>query len=171
MPSSRDTNVADEQTRRQKAIHPIFRQFQHIQISSEIDSVCSSAISTVLLPLSDHPRLRFKPCALSSVCMCACCLIAKFHYTEPTGPGWPTKSAHVVEYELNSTTRTQTRHGPDTDQTRSGRGQSPVADKVRARCRVRAKFHYTDPTGPARTFLRRNSVGSVLVRSGSCSGI
>jgi len=26
-----------------------------------------------------------------------------------------------------------------------------------------AKFHYTDPTGPARTFLRRNSVGSVRV--------
>ena len=28
---------------------------------------------------------------------------------------------------------------------------------------VIAKFHYTDPTGPARTFLRRNSVGSVRV--------
>ena len=35
---------------------------------------------------------------------------------------------------------------------------------------VLAKFHYTDPTrtrpdphGPARTFLRRNSVGSVRV--------
>ena len=28
---------------------------------------------------------------------------------------------------------------------------------------VIAKFHYTDPTGPARTFLRRNSVGSVQV--------
>jgi len=41
-----------------------------------------------------------------------------------------------------------------------------------------AKFHYTDqtrtrpdPHGPARTFLRRNSVGSVRVRSGPCSGI
>ena len=70
-----------------------------------------------------------------------CALIAKFHYTDPT------------------------RTGPDTD-------------KVRAHCRVRAKFHYTDPTrtrpdphGPARTFLRRNSVGSVRVRSGPCSGI
>ena len=72
--------------------------------------------------------------------------------------------------KLNSTTRTRTRtrtrHGPDTD-------------KVRARCLVRAKFHYTDPTGPARTlsatrtdpteFRRKKSpVGSV---SGSCSGI
>jgi len=44
--------------------------------------------------------------------------------------------------------------------------------------RVIAKFHYTDPTrtrpdphGPARTFLWRNSVGSVRVRSGPCSGI
>ena len=47
---------------------------------------------------------------------------------------------------------------------------------------VIAKFHYTDtdtdpdPTGPdphgsARTFLRRNSVGSVRIRSGPCSGI
>jgi len=45
-----------------------------------------------------------------------------------------------------------------------------------------AKFHYTDtdtdptrtrpdPHAPARTFLRRNSVGSVRVRSGPCSGI
>jgi len=74
---------------------------------------------------------------------------AKFHYTDPT------------------------RTGPDTD-------------KVRAHCRRRAKFHYTDtdtyPTrtrhGPDRTrtdphglFLRRNSVGSVRVRSGPCSGI
>ena len=91
-------------------------------------------------------------------------LIAKFHYTDPTrtrhGPDpTRTKSAHIVGYELNSTTRT--RHGPDTD-------------KVRARCRVRAKFDYTDPIrtrhGPDRTrtdphglFLRRNSVGSVRV--------
>ena len=36
----------------------------------------------------------------------------------------------TYQLKLNSTTRT----GPDTD-------------KVRARCRVRAKFHYTDPTG------------------------
>ena len=44
---------------------------------------------------------------------------AKFHHTDtdtdPTGPGSPTKSVHVVGYELNSTTRT--RHGPDTDPT------------------------------------------------------
>ena len=36
--------------------------------------------------------------------------------------------------------------------------------------RVIAEFHYTGPTGPARTFLRpgspRNSVGSVRVRAG-----
>ena len=60
-----------------------------------------------------------------------------------------------------------------TDPTRTG----PDTDKVRAHCRRRAKFHYTDTdtTGPARTrtdfFLRRNSVGSVRVRSGPCSGI
>ena len=30
-------------------------------------------------------------------------VIAKFHYTDPTR----TKSAHIVGYELNSTTRTQ----------------------------------------------------------------
>ena len=48
-------------------------------------------------------------------------VIAKFHYTDPTGPGSPTKSAHVVEYELNSTTRTRTRtrHGPDTVRSRT----------------------------------------------------
>ena len=38
---------------------------------------------------------------------------------------------------------------------------------VRLSCTVIAKFHYTGPTGPARTFLRpgspRNSVGSVRV--------
>ena len=62
-----------------------------------------------------------------------------------------------------------------TDPTRTG----PDTDKVRAHCRRRAKFHYTDtdtdptrtrpdPHGPARTFfLRRNSVhpcGSGRVR-------
>ena len=64
------------------------------------------------------------------------------------------------------TDSTRTRHGPDTD-------------KVRARCRVRAKFHYTDPHGhcrrPARTQqsfavkkVRAGPHGSV---SGPCSGI
>ena len=48
-------------------------------------------------------------------------VIAKFHYTDPTGTGHGQKSAHLVEYELNSTTRTRTRtrHGPDTDRTRT----------------------------------------------------
>ena len=40
---------------------------------------------------------------------------------------------------------------------------------------VKAKFHYTDPTrtrpDPHGLFLRRNSVGSLRVRSGPCSGI
>jgi len=68
-----------------------------------------------------------------------------------------------------------------TDPTRTG----PDTDKVRAHCRRRAKFHYTDTdtdTDPTRTrpdshglFLRRNSVGSVRVadkvRAGPCSGI
>jgi len=43
------------------AIHAISQQFQLIQISSRNPSVCSSLISTVLLPPSDRPRLRFKP--------------------------------------------------------------------------------------------------------------
>ena len=76
-------------------------------------------------------------------------LIAKFHYTDTdtdptrTGPD-QTKSAHIVGDELNFTTRTRTRtrHGPH---------------------RTR-----TDPHG---LFLRRNSVGSVWVRSSPCSGI
>ena len=33
-----------------------------LQISSRNPPVCSPLISTVLLPHSDHPRLRFKPC-------------------------------------------------------------------------------------------------------------
>ena len=45
------------------AVHPISQQFQLNQILSKNPSVCSSLISTVLLPPSDHPRLRFKPCA------------------------------------------------------------------------------------------------------------
>ena len=45
------------------AIHPISQQFQLIQISYRNPSVCSSLISTVVLPPSDHPRLRFKSCA------------------------------------------------------------------------------------------------------------
>jgi len=79
----------------------------------------------------------------------AACLKAKLHYTDPTrtrhGPDpTRTKSAHIVRDELNSTTRTRTRtrHGPD---------------------RTRK-----DPHGLS---LRRNSVGSVRVRSGPCSGI
>jgi len=50
-------------------------------------------------------------------------------------------------------------------------GKLALGDKFTASsrpvCLVVAKFHYTDPTGPARTFLRpgspRNSVGSVRV--------
>ena len=54
---------------------------------------------------------------LSSCTLRLCRIKAKFHYTDtdPTGPGSPTKSVHVVGYELYSTTRT--RHGPDTDPT------------------------------------------------------
>ena len=53
-------------------------------------------------------------------------LIAKFHYTDPTGPGSPAKSAHVVEYELNSTTRIRPDpHGPN--------GVSPQKKSVRVR--------------------------------------
>jgi len=71
-------------------------------------------------------------------------VIAKLHYTDPTAPGSPTKSAHVVGYELNSTTLTRTDfvgdpHGPN--------GVSPQKKSVRVRA------------GP---------VGSV---SGLCSGI
>ena len=59
------------------AISPISQQFQLIQVSLKNLSVCSSLISTVLLPPSDHLCLQFKPCAwllclLSSVCMCVC---------------------------------------------------------------------------------------------------
>ena len=55
-----------------------------------------------------------------------CAIIAKFHYTDQTGPGSPTKSAHVVGYELNSTTRTRPDpHGPN--------GVSPQKKSVRVR--------------------------------------
>jgi len=70
--------------------------------------------------------------------------IAKFHYTDTdTGPT-RTKSAHVVWYELNSTTRA--RHGPDRDRDtdtdflwRNSVGSVRVrfaAKKVRVRVRV-----------------------------------
>ena len=85
---------------------------------------------------------------LSSCTLRLCRIKAKFHCTDPT------------------------RQSPRT------LSETRVADKVSAHCRRRAKFHCTDPTrtrpdphGPARTFLRRNSVGSVRVRSGPCSGI
>jgi len=66
------------------AIHPISQQFQLIQISSRNPPVCSPLISTVLLPHSDHPRLRFKPCTwllrtLSSVCMCMYYVVTVTH--------------------------------------------------------------------------------------------
>ena len=52
-------------------------------------------------------------------------LKAKFHYTDPTRTRHGldptrTKSAHIVGYKLNSTTRTRTRTRPD-----PGRRQSP----------------------------------------------
>jgi len=50
-----------------------------------------------------------------------------------------------------------------TDPTRTRHG--PDTDKVRARCRVRAKFHYADPTGPART---QRSFAAKKVRAGPC---
>ena len=69
-------------------------------------------------------------------------------------------------------------HYTDTDTNPTRTGHGPDTDKVRARCRVRAKFHYTDPTGPARTqwsFAAKKSVrvraGPVGSVSGPCSGI
>ena len=85
---------------------------------------------------------------------------AQGHVHHYTVLSYRRRNDKIFMLKLNFTTRT--RHGPDTD-------------KVRARCRVRAKFHYTDPTGPARTQrsfaakkVRAGSVGSV---SGPCSGI
>jgi len=57
------------------AIHPISKQFQLIQISFKNPPVCSSLISTVLLPPSDRPRLKLCACllcTLSSVCIYVC---------------------------------------------------------------------------------------------------
>ena len=96
---------------------------------------------------------------------CTYLIIAKFHYTDPTRTRHGldptrTKSAHIVGDELNSTTRTRTRRKSvhvvgyelySTTRTRHG------PDRTR-----------TDPHG---LFLRRNSVGSVRVRSGPCSVI
>ena len=45
------------------------------------------------------------------ICCTTCFRIAKFHYTDTDTDPTRTKSAHVVGYELNSTTRA--RHGPD----------------------------------------------------------
>jgi len=80
--------------------------------------------------LSVRPIIRPPHAAAAGLLLLARRVIAKFHYTDTdtdptrTGPD-QTKSAHIVGYELNSTTRT--RHGPD---------------------RTRP-----DPHGPARTFF------------------
>jgi len=50
----------------------------------------------------------------------------------------------------------------DTPKVKKGRG-SPYL--------IKAKFHYTDPTGPARTQRSFAAKKSVRVRSGPCSGI
>ena len=60
---------------------------------------------------------------------------AKFHYTDPTR----TKSAHIVGDELNSTTRTRTRHGPDrirTDPHGLFCGETPLGPCGSGRVRV-----------------------------------
>ena len=60
------------------ALHPISQQFQLIQISFKNPSVCSSLISTVLLPPSDHRAsdsslaLDYCACYQEFVCMCVC---------------------------------------------------------------------------------------------------
>jgi len=70
---------------------------------------------------------------LSTCTLRLCRVIAKFHYTDPT----------------------RTRHGPDPTRTKSAH---IVGDELNSTTRTRP-----DPYGPARTFLRRNSVGSVRV--------
>jgi len=89
-----------------------------------------------------------------------------------------TKSSHVVEYELNSTTRTRTRirHGPDTDRTRT-KSAHVVGYELNSTTRTRTDF-VGDPRRPARTqrsFAAKKSVrvraGPVGSVSGPCSGI
>ena len=92
-------------------------------------------------------------------------LIAKFHYTDPTGPGSPTESAHVVEYELNSTTRTRPDpHGPN--------GVSSQKKSVRVRsgpCRVRVVEFSSYPTTCADFVRDRTVSGPCRVRVGFVS--
>ena len=75
-----------------------------------------------------------------------CRLIAKFHYTDTdtdptrTRPD-QTKSAHVVGYELNSTTRA--RHGPDRTRTDFFCGETPLGPCGSGRALV-VEFSYKD---------------------------
>ena len=79
-----------------------------------------------------------------------------------------TKSAHVVEYELNSTTwtRTRTRHGPDTDRTRT-KSAHVVGYELNSTTRTRPDPHGPNGVSPQKK-VRAGPVGSV---SGPCSGI
>jgi len=101
------------------------------------------------------PLLRFFSTSRTSY---SYTVIAKFHYTGPTGPDRTgpnqTKSAHFVGDRLNSTTRAQPDPtGPARTFLRPGSPRNSVGS-VRVSNKVRA--------GPC---------GSARVRSGPCSGI
>ena len=117
--------------------------------------------STDLLDLSDHPDSTDLP---GRQVRYHHQFISKFHYTDPTGPGSPTKSAHVVGYELNSTTRTRPDpHGPN-----GVLSQKSPCGSVRVRsgpCQVRVVEFSSSPTMCA-DFVRVGS-GPCRVRVGS----
>ena len=97
--------------------------------------------------LSVRPIIRPPHAAAAGLLLLARRVIAKFHYTDTdtdptrTGPD-QTKSAHIVGYELNSTTRT--RHGPDrtrTDPHGLFCGETPLGPCGSGRARV-VEFSY-----------------------------
>ena len=113
--------------------------------------------------------------ALKSIGLSARRVLAKFHYTDTDTDPTRKKSAHVVWYELNSTTRTRTRarhghgHGLFCGETPLGpcgsvspqKSPCPCPCRARVRVRVRVVEFSSYPTTCA-NFVR---VGSV---SGPC---
>jgi len=97
-------------------------------------------------------------------------LIAKFHYTDTDTGQTRTKSAHVVGYELNSTTRTRHGHGHGLFCGETPLGPcGPVRVRVRVRVRVVEFCYYTGRAINAQKKLPRKRKCKKINKTAACN--
>ena len=124
--------------------------------------VCSCTTTTTSTALSSAKRRRHVTSLFGTFAQLCCLLIS---------PPGCTKRGSRWAYNLRRLICTQRWLGSRVVSVLDSFAEAPGFKSQPRRCRVIAKFHYTDPTGPARTQRSFAAKKSVRVRAGPVGSV